>query len=70
VKKDKTEENPLFLLFTSMIVKDSVNIAGNQIEFELRNKFQDLFIEEFSIKNGKIEIEDKTLPFNLVFQRR
>ena len=64
VKKDKTEENPLFLLFTSMIVKDSVNIAGNQIEFELRNKFQDLFIEEFSIENGKIEIEDKTLPFN------
>ena len=56
--------NPLFLLFTSMIVKDSVNIAGNQIEFELRNKFQDLFIEEFSIENGKIEIEDKTLPFN------
>jgi len=38
-EKDKTEENPLFLLFTSMIVKDSVNIAGNQIEFELRNKF-------------------------------
>ena len=64
VKKDRTEENPMFLLFIAMIVKDSVNILGNHIEFELKNKFQDLFIEEFSIDNGKIEIEGKTLPFN------
>lgn len=64
VKKDRTEENPMLLLFISMILKDSVKVSGNHIEFELRNKFQNLFVEEFSIDNGKVEIENKTLPFN------